>query len=172
MHGWPQMSSDASRTRARDPRARALRAGRGLAFLAGVVAALLPAGRAPAHDQGGSLGTGASATDYYEISCFDDGAGAPGSLEIRIRDASPGSLPHVSAQVQRGLSLASVSDTLVADIVPSPSIHSNEGAGVYDVLVDKSGPGAKFYQLTYHCWTGPDGTGVHTGSALVTRQNQ
>ncbi|MEZ4280683.1 MAG: hypothetical protein R3F21_13875 [Myxococcota bacterium] len=153
-------------------RRRAAFAGRCGVLLAGIAAAIIPAARVRAHDQGGNLGTGASATDYYEISCFDDGAGAPGSLEIRIRDASPGSLPHVSAQVQRGLSLASVSDTITADIVPSPSIHSNEGAGVYNVLVDKSGPGAKFYQLTYHCWTGPDGTGVHTGSALVTRQSQ
>ena len=114
-------------------------------FLAGLAAALLPADLAPAHDQGGSLGTTASATDYYEISCFDDGSGAPGSLQLRILDSSPGSLPQVSVQIQRGLSLASVSDEITPDIVPSPWIYSNEGAGVYHVLVDKTGTGAKVY---------------------------
>ncbi len=161
-----------SREERTDRRCRETLTRRGLVVLAGLAAAFLPAGRALAHDQGGNLGAGASATDYYEISCFDDGAGAPGSLEVRIRDSSPGSAPQVSVQVQRGLSLASVSDEITPDIVPSPFIYSNEGAGVYHVLVDKSGAGAKFYQLTYHCWTGPDGTGVHTGSALVTRQSQ
>lgn len=155
-----------------DRRGRGAIARPGVVFLAGIAAALLPSGRAAAHDQSGSLGSSASATDYYEISCFDDGTGPPGSLEVRIRDSAPGSLPQVSVQVQRGLSLASVSDEITPDVVPSPSIYSNEGAGVYFVLVDKSGAGTKFYQLTYHCWTGPDGSGVHAGSALVTRQNQ
>mgnify|MGYP000848396707 CR=1 FL=1 len=46
------------------------------------------------------------------------------------------------------------------------------GTVSYFVLVDKSGPGAKFYDLTYHCWTGPDGTGVHTGTSLIIRQSE
>lgn len=127
---------------------------------------------ARAHGQSGNLGTPASATDYYEVTCFDNGAGTPGSLELAIRDAAPGAIPTVNLQGHRGLSLRSVSDGIAPDILPSPSIFVNEGAGSYFVLVDKSGPGAKFYELTYHCWTGPNGTGIHTGSALVTRQSE
>ena len=127
---------------------------------------------ARAHSQPGSLGVAASATDYYEVVCFDDGHGAPGSLEIQIRDSSPGAAPFVSVQVHHGSSLRSVSDDLVADIQPSAPIYVNEGAAVHYVLVDKSAAGGKFYDLTYHCWTGPDGTGVHTGSSIVTRQSE
>lgn len=134
--------------------------------------ALAFANDARAHGQSGSLGTPAAATDYYEVTCFDNGAGPPGSLELAIRDAAPGAIPTVNLQGHRGLSLRSVSDGILPDILPSPSIFVNEGAGSYFVLVDKSGPGAKFYELTYHCWTGPNGTGIHTGSALVTRQSE
>jgi hypothetical protein len=130
------------------------------------------ASEASAHSQSGSLGTAASATDYYEVTCYNDGQGQPGSLVVQIRDASPGAAPSVHAQVHRGLSLKSVSDDLVGDIQPSVQIYLNEGAGVYAVLVDKSGAGAKFYDLTYHCWTGPNGTGVHTGSSLIPRQSE
>lgn len=136
----------------------------------GIGMTIAPSARA--HSQPGSLGVAASATDYYEITCFDNGSGAPGSLEIQIRDSSPGAAPFVSVQVHHGLSLRSVSDDLVADILPSAEIYSNEGAAIYFVLVDKSGSGGKFYDLTYHCWTGPDGTGVHTGSNLVPRQSE
>lgn len=127
---------------------------------------------AEAHSQPGSLGVAASATDYYEVTCYDDGHGVPGSLEIQIRDASPGAAPFVSAQAHAGSIVRSVSDDVVADILPSPQAFVNGGAATYFVLVDKSGSGGKFYDLTYHCWTGPDGTGIHTGSFLVPRQSE
>lgn len=146
--------------------------GSGLAAGLAAGALLLGGSEAQAHEQAGSLGIAASATDYYEVTCFDNGAGAPGSLEIAILDSSPGAAPSVSAQVHRDLSLVNVSDDLTADVEPSPSVHVNGGAGTWVVLVDKSGAGAKFYALTYHCWTGPDLTGVHTGSTIVTRQNE
>jgi hypothetical protein len=132
----------------------------------------LVAAEARAHSQSGSLGAAASATDYYEIACFDDGRGPATSLEVQIRDSSPGAAPFVSAQAHFGLTVRSVSDDLIADIVPSPRIFLNGGSVSYIVLVDKSGAGGKFYELTYHCWTGPDGTGLHTGSNLVTRQSE
>ncbi|MBK7949325.1 MAG: hypothetical protein IPK00_11420 [Deltaproteobacteria bacterium] len=142
-----------------------------LALMVGGLAWLAPA-VAGAHSQPGSLGTPASATDYYEIACFDDGHGQPGSLELQIRDASPGAAPFVSVQGHHGLTVRSVSDDLLADILPSPRIFLNGGAVSYFVLVDKSGAGGKFYDLTYHCWTGPDGTGVHTGTSLIIRQSE
>jgi len=146
--------------------------GLSLVPLATLVVLLLVAIETRAHDQAGSLGTAASATDYYRITCFDDGSGPPASLVIQVRDSSPGAAPRVSAQMQRGSALASTSDDLAADILASPEIVLDEGAGVYHVLVDKTGAGPKFYQLTYHCWTGPGGTGIHTGSSHSVRQDQ
>ncbi|MEZ4333049.1 MAG: hypothetical protein R3F35_14915 [Myxococcota bacterium] len=146
----------------------ALAAWTGGALFVGALGA--PAVRA--HEQAGNLGTGASATDSYEVTCFDNGSGTPGSLEIAILDSSPGAAPSVSAQVHRDLALVNVSDDLVADALSSPSVYVNAGPGTFFVLVDKSGAGVKFYELTYHCWTGHDGTGVHAGSALVPRQNE
>ncbi|MFO0691768.1 MAG: hypothetical protein U0900_23940 [Myxococcota bacterium] len=143
----------------------------GLALIAGGLA-WLAAPLAQAHSQAGNLGPAASATDYYEIACYDDGHGQPGSLELQIRDASPGAAPFVSVQGHHGVTVRSVSDGILADILPSSQMFLNDGAVSYFVLVDKSGPGAKFYDLTYHCWTGPDGTGVHTGTSLIIRQSE
>lgn len=140
--------------------------------ISGFGSAAIAPSLAEAHSQPGNLGVAASATDYYEIACFNDGHGQPASLEIQIRDASPGAAPFVSVQAHFGLTVRSVSDDLVADIEPSARTFLNGGAVTYVVLVDKSGSGAKFYDLTYHCWTGPDGTGIHTGSALVPRQSE
>ncbi len=175
------LASIASRSNVGRLRAQASKR-RGIAgtspFLTALCAALvsvlgsLVAPEARAHSQSGSLGTAASATDYYEIACFDDGRGPAASLEVQIRDSSPGAAPFVSVQAHFGLTVRSVSDDLFADIVPSARIFLNEGAVSYHVLVDKSGAGGKFYELTYHCWTGPDGTGIHTGSNLVTRQSE
>ena len=59
------------------------------------------------------------------------------------------------------------------DVSASPLVYVNAGSGtVFDVLVDKSGVGAENYTLTFHCVTGPTGTGLHTGTDVVTRQNQ
>ena len=128
---------------------------------------------AAAHTQSGSLGSGAAATDNYQILCSDDGAGPPASLSVQVLDAAPAAAPLVSVQVHNGLLLASSTDPVDGDTVASPIIHVNTDAGVvYDVLIDKSGTGAENYVLTFHCLTGPNGTGLHTGTDIVTRQNQ
>ena len=128
---------------------------------------------AAADTQSGSLGSGAAATDYYQIICSNDGAGAPGSLSVQVLDGTPVAAPLVSVQVRNGLGLANSTDPTDGDVTASPLIHVNVDAGVvYEVLIDKSGAGAENYVLTFHCVTGPDGTGLHTGSDLVSRQNQ
>lgn len=133
----------------------------------------LVAGPATAHTQTGSLGTGAAATDNYQVLCSDDGAGPPGSLSVQVLDGTPVAAPLVSVQVRNGLLLANSTDPVDGDATASPLIHVNVDAGlVYDVLVDKSGAGAENYVLTFHCVTGPDGTGLHTGTDVITRQNQ
>jgi hypothetical protein len=132
-----------------------------------------PAGPAAAHTEAGSLGNGASATDYYLVICSDDGAGPPASLSIQVLDGSPAAAPLVSVQVRNGLELANSTDPTDGDTTASPLVHVNAGSGtVFDVLVDKSAAGSENYTLTFHCLTGPNGTGLHTGTDVVTRQDQ
>jgi hypothetical protein len=123
---------------------------------------------ASAHTQNGSLGSGASATDAYQVTCL------PGSqsLAVQILDSSPGALPLVSARVQRGEQLVSTSDTIAADAVRSPEVVLNLGPGAHLVLIDKTGAGAKFYSLSYHCYSLPDGNGAETSSSISTLQSQ
>lgn len=133
----------------------------------------LSAGPAAAHTQPGSLGSGASATDAYQVICSDDGAGPPASLSIQVLDGTPAAAPLVSVQVKNGLELASSTDPIDGDTTASPLVAVNADAGpVFEVLVDKSGAGAENYVLTFHCVTGPDGTGLHTGTDVIARQNQ
>jgi hypothetical protein len=137
-----------------------------------VVTALVCAAPTSAHTYTDSLGSAASATDFYQVTCSDDGSGPPASLFAQVRDEGPVSPPWVSVQLHRGSLLASSSDPIDGDTESSPSITVNGGPGVYDVLVDKSGAGSENYTLTFHCMTGPDGTGVHTGTAISVKQNQ
>lgn len=128
---------------------------------------------AAADTQTGSIGAAASATDFYQVICSDDGSGPPGSLSVQIQDSAPAAPPIVSAQVRVGSLLLNATDPTDGDGVAGPFVHVNGGsATTYDVLVDKTAAGAENYVLTFHCMTGPNGTGLHTGTAVVVRQNQ
>jgi hypothetical protein len=127
---------------------------------------------ASAHTQSGSLGDAAASTDLYQVTCSNDGSGAPGSLSMQVLDAAPSAAPLVSVQTRKGTLLANSTDPVDGDATSSPIVHVNGGAGVYDVLVDKTAAGAETYTLTFHCVTGTNGTGAHTGTEIVTRQNQ
>lgn len=141
----------------------------------GAVALLVanPVLPALAHTQPGGLGAGAAATDYYQVFCSDDGTGAPASLSVQISDEAPVAATLVSVQVRNGPDLLTSTDPTDGDGAASPLIHVNVRSGfVFDVLIDKSGAGSESYVLTFHCKTGPDGTGLHTGTDIVTRQSQ
>ncbi len=127
---------------------------------------------ARAHSQSGSLASSAASTDLYQIVCSDDAAGTPRSLSVQILDTSPGALPVLSVQAHRNLGLRNASDTITADATPSPRVAVNEGAGSYDVLVNKSGAGLKYYSLIYHCASEPDGGGTELESSLILLQDQ
>jgi hypothetical protein len=129
---------------------------------------------AQAHDQSGGLGAAASATDLYQVTCSNDGSGAPTSLRVQVRDLAPVAAPTLSVQVHANGLLANSSDPVDADASASasPAISVNGGEGPYDVLVDKSAAGSETYTLTFHCQTGPDGGGVHTGTVHSVKQNQ
>jgi len=128
--------------------------------------------RASAHTLTGTLGSDASATDYFQIICSDDHSGPPQSLFVQVRDDPPANAALVSVQAQRGPLLVNSTDPVEGDSTPSPGVSVNGGGGVYDVLIDKSGAGAESYTLTFHCMTGPNGTGVHTGTDSINVQDQ
>jgi hypothetical protein len=130
------------------------------------------AGTAFAHTQDGSLGDPAEATDYYQVTCSDDGSGRPASIIAQIQNRGPATISTVSAVVHRGTAATATADSTGGDINPSPLVFINGGDGVYDVFVSKAAGGAINYTLTYHCMTGPNGGGLHTGTGIVFRQNQ
>jgi hypothetical protein len=117
-----------------------------------------------AHDQSGSLGAQASATDYYELECFDDGNGSPEHLFFEVRGDTRNTAVQVSGQVVNGSQAASATDHTSGDSSYSPQlkvVHEGDN-DVYRMVIDKNGPGVAQYSLQYHCETG---NGVHTGTS-------
>jgi hypothetical protein len=148
-----------------------VRRGRAAALLGAALAAAFPSsGRA--HTQSESLDAGAERTDFFQVLCTDDGAGAPASLVLQVLDAAPAASPLVSALVRRGALVAATTDAVDGDTTASPQIAVDGGGGTYDVLVSKSAAGAEAYTLTFHCMTGPGGSGGHTGTSIFPRQDQ
>jgi hypothetical protein len=131
-----------------------------------------PANLALAHTESGSLGVPAEATDFYQVSCTDDGNGVPASMVAQVINRSAAPAPYVSVVVHRGVAATNTTDATAGDAVASPLVNVNGGDGVYNVFVSKAGPGAESYTLTFHCMTGTNGSGIHTGTTSVFRQNQ
>ena len=129
------------------------------------------AGLALAHTQNGSLGDAAGATDFYQVSCTDDGNGVPASIAVQVMNRSAAT-PNVTVLVHRNISATNSTDPIAGDSDSGPVVFVNEGDGVYNVFVSKFGPGAENYTLTFHCLTEPNGAGLHTGTTIVFRQNQ
>jgi hypothetical protein len=136
--------------------------------------ALLAAGTglAEAHTQSGSLGTDAGATDYYQVTCTDDGSGVPASMVLDVLSNAAATAQPVSALAHKDAAAANTTDVQSGDLVPSPQVFINGGVGVYNVFVTKPLPGAVSYTLTFHCMTGTNGSGEHTGTTPVFKQNQ
>lgn len=143
----------------------------GLQFSIVTVAAVLcaAAGAALAHTQNGALGDAPHATDYYQVTCSDDGSGVPKSLVVQVTARSA---PVTSVLAHRAADAVNSSDLNGADAPSSPLEFVNGGDGVYNVFVTKAGGGAATYTLLYHCMTELNGTGQHAGTTLVFRQNQ
>jgi len=68
-----------------------------------------PAGLSFAHTQDGSLGAPTAATDYYQITCSDDGSGVPASMQFQIQNRGP-TAAVVSVLVHKGIIATSSSD--------------------------------------------------------------
>ncbi|HTO05566.1 MAG TPA: hypothetical protein VMR86_00775 [Myxococcota bacterium] len=134
------------------------------------LALLAVLGRAASADgatQTGILASDAAAVDYYQVTCSDDGSGAPASLAVQVQETSPAVAPLVSLQVQKAFAATNTTDPAGADTGASPLVALNGGAGAYDVFVDKSGAGLCGYALSVQCKTGTDGSGSNTGTAIA-----
>ena len=142
----------------------------GLRTLASLAVAAV-ATTALAHTQDGTLGDTAASTDYYQITCSDDGSGVPASMMVQVQHRGPAAVP-VSVVVHRGTAATAIVDTVGGDTTPSPLVFVNGNDGVYNVFVTKAGGGPVNYTLSFHCMTGQNGGGLHTGTTIVFRQNQ
>jgi hypothetical protein len=155
--------------------AAALRRRRAAALAVLLVAAT--GGRdALAHTQGGSLGGAASATDFYQVTCSQDPppSPVPALLFLQVLDTSSAPNPEnpalVAVQGQKGSLAANSTDPAGGDASPSPAITLSGGAGVYDVLVYKTGTGSDGYTLIFHCMTAD--LADHTPTSITNRQDQ
>jgi len=129
----------------------------------------MPAGLVFAHTQNGSLGSTAAATDYYSVFCSDDGYGPAGSLLLQVSNVSAGA-PIVAVVASKGTLATNSSDPVNADLNYSPLVSVNGGDGSYNVFVFKSQSGVANYDLEFHCMTGADGGGLHTGTTITVKQ--
>ena len=127
---------------------------------------------AGAHEVTGTLGANARAVDYYQVTCSDDGSGAPASLLVQIRDNAPLAAPVLEVLAHKSIAASSVNAAPADPGVFSPAIAVNGTAGVFNVFVRKTGAAAENYTLSSHCMTGANGTGLHAGTDVVLRQNQ
>lgn len=126
-----------------------------------------------AHSAGatlGAAGTNPSATALAAVSCFDDGNGKPEGLFVQIKDESdpePGLL--INIQLYKGLQAISITDPISGDADYSEGVQLNGGAGVYQLIVDKTGIGPRRFDVIWHCMTADH---VHTGTDITVRQFQ
>lgn len=139
-----------------------------------LLAALCNADLAMAHNQGGSLTSSSTAAtrskvDFYQVTC---GAGTT-KLVARVQDFSPDA-SLVSLQLKKGVNgivIASTQDGIAGDgkYGVEITVSGVPGPGVYDMFVNRSGKLAQVYDVDYHC---QDSAGGHTGTSIVTKQDQ
>lgn len=128
-----------------------------------------------AHNQTGSFTTGlAAAVDFYQVTCFDDGNGTPSYLEAQVKDMTASS-SKVSILAYKGTSCTTNGcaqfsvDTTDSNTTYSPLVKITQGSGVYSLFVMHTAAGTDSYDVAFHCKTS---TGVHTGTSVVSRQQQ
>lgn len=108
-------------------------------------------------------------TDYYQITCSDDGTGVPAYLLIAVRDKTAGT-SVLSATIQKGLLSRQTTDvTGGTDTTYSPMISLYGNAGIYNVIVSKNLYPTRNYDMQYHCMTANN---LHTGTSIALKLNE
>lgn len=117
-----------------------------------------------------AAGNSATFTGLARVSCFDDGNGPAVQLMARVRDNSaPVNGLLLSLQVLKGTSAISISDAGSGDANYSNYIALAGGNGTYTMMLNKTGPGARNFDIEWHCVTA---TGAHTGTGITVDQFQ
>ena len=117
-------------------------------------------------------GSVASFTGYAWVTCSSDESGTIPTdyLEASIKDTSaPVENLLVNLQLIKGDRAISISDPIAGDANPSPLVILQGGNGVYLMLVNKTGAGARSFEVDYHCKAS---NGVHTGTDIKVNQFQ
>ena len=115
-------------------------------------------------------GSNANATILAAIACFDDGNGEPAGLFAQVKDLSdPEEGLLISIQLYKGIKAVSDTDTVSGDADYSEGVQLDAGPGVYQILVNKTDIGARWFDVIWHCMTENH---VHTGTDITLRQFQ
>lgn len=139
-----------------------------------------------AHDQDNTLNPSASATDTYQVHCFDDGQGGgpAAKLEVELLTTSK-SAPIVSLQVKTTaesipFTITNITDPVNGDkgfsrtiaiannsATPYTQVDTTHNAnGYYYISVNKTKVGKQSYHFSYHCV----GANDHTGTEITLLQ--
>lgn len=144
-----------------------------MAVLGGLV--MSQASSVLADNQSGSFTTGLVAgVDFYQVTCFDDGNGAPSYFEAQVKDMTANT-SKVNILIYKGTACTtnkcaqSSLDTTDSDTGYSPLIKVTQGAGTYYLFVKHTATGTDSYDVIFHCKTASN---VHTGTSITSRQQQ
>jgi hypothetical protein len=125
------------------------------------------------HSAGATLdanGTTLSATGLAAIACFDDGSGEPHQLFAQIRDLSePVDGLLLNVQLLKGNKATNSTDPISGDGEYSPGVVLEGGPGIYYIMVNKTGPGPRAFDVVWHCETADN---FHTGTSITVLQFQ
>jgi hypothetical protein len=126
-----------------------------------------------AHSQGGSLGPAVGSTDLYQVSCFNDGAGAGATYRLASRILTgPGTAAgKLSVRSQKGYTATNATDAANGNAAYSPFAYNVAGDGVYYLTVGKTAGGTAWisYTVDFHCL---GATGGHAGTSIIMLQDQ
>ena len=132
-----------------------------------ILATVEPAGMALAHSGGATIGDSAHAVDLAAVTC----SGGSHHLFGQIRDMSPPGGALLSFHIYKGNQMASTTDTVpgLEDPNYSSGIQLNGGDGIYYISATKTGPGARLFDVIWHCM---NSAGGHTDTDIAVLQFQ
>ncbi len=115
-----------------------------------------------------SEGIAPNFTGYAIVTCGIKDEPLTDHLFAEIVDLSP-PVPNllVNLQIIKGDLAVSTTDPISGDANASPGVKLHGGNGVYLVLVNKTGAGARAFKLLYHCQTAD---GIHTTTVAGLKQ--